>query len=80
MLILWSNFNQFRWNKWGYKDGKSYKIDTSKCGESDNSGSDTAQNGYPYCSSCDVTTTGEDGTRWGYENNQSCVINDSKCS
>lgn len=66
--------------KWGYEDGKSCKIDTSKCGESDNSGSDTAPNGYPYCSSCDVTTTGEDGTRWGYENNQSCVINDSKCS
>ena len=57
-------------SKWGYENGKSCQIDTSKCGWSNNNG---------YCSGCTVTSTGEDGSKWGYENGKSCKIDTSKC-
>lgn len=64
-------------NKWGFENGKSCKINTSKC--KDSSDPEIAPNGFPYCSTCEVTAFSNDGTRWGWENNQSCVINNSKC-
>ena len=57
-------------SKWGYENGESCQIDTSKCGGSNNNG---------YCNGCTVTSTGEDGSKWGYENGKSCQIDTNKC-
>ena len=32
-----------------------------------------------YCSSCEVTAKGDDGSLWGYENGKSCKIDTNKC-
>ncbi len=54
--------------KWGYENGKSCLIDTSRC-----------QSSSDYCSSCEVTAKGDDGSLWGYENGKSCKIDTNKC-
>ena len=48
-------------------------------GNNNDEGPGIAPNGFPYCSTCEVTAISEDGSRWGWENNQSCFINESKC-
>ena len=55
-------------SKWGYENGKSCLIDTSRC-----------QSSNDYCSSCEVTAKGDDGSLWGYENGKSCKIDTNKC-
>eukprot|EP00833_Pecoramyces_ruminatium_P016685 jgi/Orpsp1_1/1190717/evm.model.d7180000080729.1 len=52
-------------------------IDTSN---SNNTSNSETSSDNTYCSSCDVTATGSDGTLWGWENNQSCRIDNSKCN
>ena len=35
---------------------------------------------YGYCEGCEITATGDDGSKWGYENGKSCRIDINKCN
>ena len=41
--------------------------------------SGSSGNSNKYCNSCEVTSTGTDGSKWGYENGKSCKIDTNKC-
>ena len=54
----------------------SKKAYGGKGGNSNNGGED---NDFGYCTGCEVTETGADGSKWGYENEKSCRIDINKC-
>eukprot|EP00833_Pecoramyces_ruminatium_P002543 jgi/Orpsp1_1/1176575/evm.model.c7180000058148.1 len=61
-------------------DSTSSDSTSSDSTSSDSTSSDSTSSDTIYCSSCDVTATGSDGSLWGWENNQSCRINSNQCN
>ena len=48
-------------------------------GKGGNSNNGDEDNDFGYCTGCEVTETGADGSKWGYENGKSCKIDINKC-